>query len=310
MRSTRLGPLWGLVLAACTSSDVYGSTAAGHGASSGRGATGAQAAATSGSGGATTGTAGTSGGSGGTTGASACVPLSAGCPTHETSLPLDDCDAGLELLFNLTDTSDHALPCVPFQDAANAVAPAITDGCGFAHICAPAGTQISLIASPDGYIPMNLPTVALNQSTRLPQLDLLPGAGLAAIASQLQPPYDAADAFLVIQIAVDGGPSACSNVAGWTVGAVAVDGGPVGQGTLYTRADLPSPGTTITDDTGFAVVYNIDPAVGVVSPIADNAANDDAGLSCPNINFALPLELTNTVRVASGIGSVILYEIP
>lgn len=268
-----------LLLLACSSSSIYGTTVAGtHTAASG--STSGALSNSSGSSG-TSGTAGgaTTGSTGGGTASAGSTGTTSGAPLLDcTTQPLTDCPMGqVELVTQIIDETNMMPLNKPVQIENYLNSTVATSGAeGLVHLCFPPGTLVAPEAQVTGYVTMLFSDVQLDQSECISQLPIF-GENAWNLVTQNLDTYDPTQSAIVVSVdRAAGNPPAYCTLNGWVFSLEDLDGGPVAAQAAYVSGVSISP-YQWTNTSGIAVLYNVDPAIGVVRVIGSQS---DAGPRC------------------------------
>ena len=245
-------------LAACTSSNSYGTGDSHPERTTAGAATGASSGGLGTSAGGTTGgsvsTAGTSSSSGSTT---------SGCLMYAS--PLNACDSqAFELAGSLVDAftgqrlaDDSAVQVLAIGDPSLA---ASGQQCGSVIACLDGGTEVSLEISGPNYVDTIVETLNIQRSIYYAELPLLSTAGYATLLGQLQDPTKP---LVVFSIREPGNQGNCP-LSGYSAALSDTDGGFIDAGAQYLSGTSLGPGDATTTD-GLAVFFNLDPSLTQVA---------------------------------------------
>ncbi len=188
-----------------------------------------------------------------------------------------------------------------------------TDAAGTFQVCVPLDTpitfQIQASGFPTTYIEEIDVTSDAGPSTLLEKgLQLIAAQEITALGSLLQSsgaPLDPSKGLILGAVLSISQTPPCNDAAGWSVGVAFLDGGTLSDGgslpynvAYLGKSDLPSVNATLTSSNGYAIVYNVDPAITEVAQLT--AVNVDGGGPCPSENAS---EMV-TGRVTVGVSTI------
>ncbi len=264
-------------LAGCTAGDSTYGTVGGHGAShsTASGAThGATSTATAGasssstgtsSGASTTGGASTGGSATGSVARLSCPAVLSGCDAGESELLSQVYDATLQTPIGAA---------VLVDNLENPGMTGVTGQAGIVEVCVPAGTIVAPQIQVNGYLHTIFNDIVMAKSQCFPAIQLFSSSVWSGLSAGIQG-FDPSLATVVVSVGRAG--AVTCGLSGWTIWAAQADGGPVAASVTYTSGLAIAPAATSTDTEGLAVIFNIDPAVGVVQVFG----SQDGGPSSP-----------------------------
>jgi len=253
------------------------------------------------------------------TGFFAGVPLgSNGCPLDDETVPMTECDAGVEVVWNLVDYCANMTPLaqganVQISDYLDESVQPVVEDCGYVYACVPAGEPVVFLVQGPNYYTELSPSVLATGNFEIPSD---PGMYLfcseLALGLESLPDFNPDLAVVAAQIlpvnASDGG---CGVVSGWSLALTDVDGGALDAGLIFASGTGLAPGT-VTTSYGLAIFYNVDPTVQNVLLVGNNAGDDlsDGGTACPNLIGEQPYPFSAQFPVKAEAFTDAPYVIP